>query len=747
MPWPTTRRIIGTKVPRLDAPDKATGRAKYSYDINRPGMLHAKMLRCPHAHARVKSIDTSNAEKSPGVRAVHVIVKPNDELYWAGAEVAAVAADTEEHAIDGLRAIRVEYEVLPHLVKESETLTAKQRTVNGQGNELNAMPSGDFSTANFDAQAYQGAAATVEGTYGVPIISHQCLESHGLVAEWNQDASELTVWASTQAVPLTAVQLAQNFKLQASRVKCITHYMGGGFGSKFGPDIQGQVAAELARKARAPVKLMLDRADEVTCGGQRPSAFGTVKIAGTKEGRIQAFEVDCYGSPGVGRGATVNFALLPYVYTTVPNIKRKHRTARMNVQTARAMRAPGHPQNCLLTEQALDDLAARLNINPMDLRLRNLPPNDQDAIKNAPTTYLALRNTIYTREIELIRKMSNWDQRWHAPGQGGNGPIKTGLGMGLHTCGGGGGPANPTKVTISADGSVLVQSGSQDLGTAQRTVTAIIVAEILGLQPRDITVQLGESTFGPSTPSGGSTTCPGTSPAILKAAEMARDALFAAIAPRLNAQPGDLSIQPGVVVNRADNSRMPWRQACARLGMNPIQVTGDWPTQAQLNAQTPAGAALRREWRETLSNQGVGGVQVAEVRVDTETGVVRCTNIWAVQDCGMIINKQGCESQVAGGVIMGVNYALFEECIYDRATGRQVNPNMEFYKLGGIQDMPNVHVHMMDMPERGVIGIGEPPTISTAAAIANAVYNAIGVRPAQAPFTPERVLAALAARR
>ncbi len=747
MPWPTTRRIIGTKVPRLDAPDKATGRAKYSYDINRPGMLHAKMLRCPHAHARVKSIDTSNAEKSPGVRAVHVIVKPNDELYWAGAEVAAVAADTEEHAIDGLRAIRVEYEVLPHLVKESETLTAKQRTVNGQGNELNAMPSGDFSTANFDAQAYQGAAATVEGTYGVPIISHQCLESHGLVAEWNQDASELTVWASTQAVPLTAVQLAQNFKLQASRVKCITHYMGGGFGSKFGPDIQGQVAAELARKARAPVKLMLDRADEVTCGGQRPSAFGTVKIAGTKEGRIQAFEVDCYGSPGVGRGATVNFALLPYVYTTVPNIKRKHRTARMNVQTARAMRAPGHPQNCLLTEQALDDLAARLNINPMDLRLRNLPPNDQDAIKNAPTTYLALRNTIYTREIELIRKMSNWDQRWHAPGQGGNGPIKTGLGMGLHTWGGGGGPANPTKVTISADGSVLVQSGSQDLGTAQRTVTAIIVAEILGLQPRDITVQLGESTFGPSTPSGGSTTCPGTSPAILKAAEMARDALFAAIAPRLNAQPGDLSIQPGVVVNRADNSRMPWRQACARLGMNPIQVTGDWPTQAQLNAQTPAGAALRREWRETLSNQGVGGVQVAEVRVDTETGVVRCTNIWAVQDCGMIINKQGCESQVAGGVIMGVNYALFEECIYDSATGRQVNPNMEFYKLGGIQDMPNVHVHMMDMPERGVIGIGEPPTISTAAAIANAVYNAIGVRPAQAPFTPERVLAALAARR
>src|SRR5262245_9815886 len=314
MPWPTTRRIIGTKVPRLDAPEKATGRAKYSYDINRPGMLHAKMLRCPHAHAKVKTIDTSQAEKAPGVRAVHVIVKPDAELFWAGAEVAAVAADTEEHALDALRAIRIEYEQLPHLVKEAETLTAKQRTVSGNA-ATNVAAGGDFSTANFEQQAYQGAAATVEGTYGVPIIAHQCLESHGLVAEWNQDATELTVWASTQAVPNTSGQLAQYFKLPATRVKCITHYMGGGFGSKFGPDIQGTVAAELARKARAPVKLMLDRAEEVTCGGQRPSAYGTVKIAGNKEGRLQAFEIDCYGSPGVGGGATVNFGLLPYVYT------------------------------------------------------------------------------------------------------------------------------------------------------------------------------------------------------------------------------------------------------------------------------------------------------------------------------------------------------------------------------------------------------------------------------------------------
>lgn len=743
MPWPQNRRIIGTRVQRIDGPEKSTGRAKYSFDINRPGMLHARILRSPHAHARIKSIDTSQAEKTPGYRALHIIAQAGAEVYFAGAEIVAICADTEEHAEDCLRAIRVDWDPQPHLVKEAETLEANRLTVGRQGMAAsNVATSGESTTNNFE-QAFQGLAATHEGTYGVPIISHQCLESHGLVAEWNQDLSELTVWASTQAVPGTAGALAQNFKLPAARVKCITHYMGGGFGSKFGPDVQGFACAELARKARAPVKLMLDRAEEVTCGGQRPSAFGTVKVGGDNMGRVQAFEVDCYGSPGVGGGATVNFNLLPYVYVTVPNIKRRHRITRMNVQTARAMRAPGHPQNCLLTEQALDDLAARLNVNPMDMRLRNLPPNDPGAIENAPTSFLALRNTIYTQQIELIRKMSRWDQNWHAPGKGPGGVIKTGLGVALHTWGGGGRGPNPTRVTISADGSVLAQSSSQDLGTAQRTVTAIIVAEVLGLQVRDITVQIGESQHGPSTGSGGSTTCPGTSPAILKAAEAARDAFIAAIAQRLNAQAGDLRLENGQVVNRANNERMPWRQACARLGMNPVVGNGDWPT----NPQLAQNAELRNEWTQVLTNQGVGGIQVAEVKVDTETGVARCTNMWAVQDCGMLINKLGCESQVSGGVIMGVNYALFEECIYDRATGRQVNPDMEFYKLGGIQDMPNIHVHMMDMPQRGVIGIGEPPTISTAAAVGNAIHNAIGVRVPQAPFTPERVLAALANRR
>jgi xanthine dehydrogenase YagR molybdenum-binding subunit len=720
--WPKERRLIGTKVERIDGPAKATGRAKYSFDINRPGMLHAQILRCPYAHARLKSIDTSAAAKLPGVKAFHPIAKDGAELFYAGDEVIAVAADTEEHVVDALRAIKIDYEVLEHLVHEEDALKAPTKKTAGGRNPSNVSLGGESAKGNVD-DAFKTADAVVEGTYGAPVICHQCLESHGLVAEWDQEGG-LTVWCSTQATAGTAGALAVHFKVPAAKVKCITHYMGGGFGSKFGPDVQGMVAAELAKKAGAPVKLMLDRAEEVTTAGNRPSAFGKVKIAGTKDGTITAYEIDCYGSPGVGGGATVALGNLPYVYD-VPNIRRKHTVVRLNAQSARAMRAPGHPQNCVLTEGAIDDLAAKLQIDPMQMRLKSLPPNDLSAKASSPQSFNALRNTIYTEEIKIAARLADWEKKWHPPGKGpGNGPIKHGMGMAIHTWGGAGGRGNDVYVTISSDGSVHAESSTQDLGTGQRTVVPIIVAEILGLEVPDITVKIGESQIGRSGGSGGSTTCPGTSPATLNAVCAARDALFAKIADRLGSKPGDLAIEPGKIVDKANNKSWSWKEACAKLGMDSVKGHGDW---------TPG-----------LSNVGVGGVQVAEVAVDSETGVVRCTKVVAVQDCGMIINKLCSESQVAGGVIMAVNYALFEERIMDRQTGRQVNPDMEFYKLGGIEDMPQIIVHMHDMPDRGVIGIGEPPTISACAAIGNAIHNAIGVRVPFAPYTPERVLAALA---
>ena len=725
--WPKQRRLLGTKVQRLDGPEKATGRAKYSFDINRPGMLHAKVLRCPYGHAKIKSIDTAAAEQTPGFKALYLIKKTDAELFYAGDEILAIAADTEEHLADALQAVKIEYEILDFYVKEEDGLKAfvtadgkqdasRKATLSGRGN----LTLGNAATVGDVDKAFLEADAIVKGEYGAHTISHQCLESHGMVAEWDKDGN-LTVWCSTQATAGIAGELARAFTIPQTKVKCITHFMGGGFGSKFNAGTHGRACAELAKKAGAPVKLMLDRAEEVTTAGNRPSAYGKVNIAGKKDGTITAYEVDCYGSPGVGSGNTVNLNVLPYVYA-IPNVRRKHTVIRLNHGGAQAMRAPGHPQNCILTEGAVDDLAAKLELDPMDVRMKNLPQNQPGA--NDPTAYSALRHTIYVAQLKKAAELSEWKTKWHPPGKGANtGPVKHGIGMGMHTWGGQGSGPNDMTVTIASDGSVLVQASTQDLGTAARTVLAIITAEVLGLQPTDITVHIGESQFGRSTGSGGSTTCPGTSPAILNGASTARDALFEKIAARFGAKKEDLAIEVGKIVDKASGKSKSWREACALLGMDSIVGKGNW---------TPG-----------LSNQGVGGVQVAEVMVDTETGVVRCTKFVAVQDCGLIVNKLACESQVAGGVIMGVNYALFEENILDRVTGRQVNPDMEFYKLGGIEDMPHIIVEMMDMPERGVIGIGEPPTISTAAAVGNAIFNAIGVRVPFAPFTPDRVLAAL----
>jgi xanthine dehydrogenase YagR molybdenum-binding subunit len=735
VPWPKNRRLLGKKHPRVDGPQKSTGRAKYSYDINRPGMLHAVMLRSPHAHAKIVKVDTSEAEKMPGFKAVVILADAGKEVYYAGDEIAALAADTEEHAHDAVRAIKVdyEYEGLPFLVKEEDSLNSKTRTVPGKGGNNLSKPKSE--TKGDIAKGFEEAEAVIEGSYGVNVISHQCLEPHGLVAEWDADGG-LTIWASTQAVDGTAKALAGRFNIPATKVKCITHFMGGGFGSKFGPDVQGIAAAELAKKAGKPVKLMLDRASEITSAGNRPSAFGTIKIGGKKDGSITAFEVSCYGTPGHSGGATVNLGALPYVYEpAIPNFKREHTVVYTNCGQARAMRAPGHPQNCFLTEFAVDDLAAKLGIDPLIIRRKNLPPNDSKVADTNPVAWLGRRHTLYSDQLDLVTKECGWKEKWHTPGQGPKkGPWRHGIGMAMHTWGGfASAQENECMVRIGSNGAVTAETSTQDLGTAQRTVTAIVVAEILGLEVGDVVLKIGESPLGSSSGSGGSTTCPSQAPAALQAAAAARDDLFKRVAPKLKVEPEGLAIEDGKVVDSKSKQSWNWKEFCARLGMEEAKGVGKWSAGI---ANQPANA--------NISSGQVGGVQVAEVWVDMETGIVHCANVWAVQDCGLLVNKQGCESQVAGGVVMGVNYALFEERIMDRHTGRQVNPDMEFYKLGGIEDMPKIHVFMQDMPERGVIGIGEPPTISTAAAVGNAVFNAVGFRVPVAPFTPQRVLEALA---
>ena len=712
--WPKNPTLIGTRITRLDGMSKATGKAKYPSDERPEGTLFGVVLYSPHAHATITSIDASAAEQMPGVKAVHLIVKEGATLRYQGDDVAAVAAVTEEQARDAVRAIKVTYVVLPHAVTEAQAMAegAPEIVRGGNVRKGRALAKGE------PEPAVARADATITETYSLPVITHSCLESHGLLAKVESrsaSASEptpekITAWASTQAVQPTANELAQHFKIPVTNVTVLTEVMGGGFGSKFGADVWGRTAAELSQKAGgAPVKIFLDRVQEHLAAGNRPSATAKVTLAASKDGRLVAMIAETHGTGGSRGGSQFP---LPYIYD-VPASSRTHSEVFVNGGGARAMRAPGHPQGCAVMEAAMDDLADKLGIDPLEFRLKNLPPDD-------------FKTPIYEGEAKIGAEAIGWKAKWHPRGKSGAGPVKRGLGVGFHTWGGGGTADKQVTVIIQPDGSVELQSATQDIGTGARTILAIIAAEVLGLKPTDIKSNIGNSTFVPGQPSGGSTTSPSMAPPCLVGVTQARDELFKKVAPALNADPIDLTLKDGQLLVKGE-PKLSWKEACRKLGMMPISVVG--------------------KHEPGLASTGVGGMQFAEVAVDVETGIVKVVKVVAVQDTGLILDKLTWESQMYGGVIGGLNYALFEERVMDPTTGVMLNPDMELYKFAGASDIPEIVVHAYETDEmkaRGVIGVGEPATISTAAAIANAVANAIGVRVRDWPMSPQNVLDALA---
>jgi xanthine dehydrogenase YagR molybdenum-binding subunit len=699
--WPeaSKRSLMGKRISRLDGPDKVTGKAKYTYDVKRPGMLYGKILRSPHAHARIVSVDTSEAEKMPGVAAVYVINGAGKEAQWAGFEIVAVAAASEQLAEDAVRAIRVEYEKLPHLVHEEDLSKAGDR-----------VKPAEEQTDGDPAKGFQEAEVTVEGTYGNPVITHCCLESHGSVTEWEGE-DKLNVYLSTQAVSTIPGQMAQPLGIPATNIRVRQDHIGGGFGSKFGPDVWDIAGARLAKIAGKPVKMMNDRDVELMVAGARPSTFAKVKVGAKNDGTLTAWESTSWGTGGLTGGGAPP---IPYVWR-IPH-RRNHTAVNTNIGAARAWRAPNHPQACYVTMCALEDLAAQLKMDPLDLFIKNIE-------MTAP------RAALYKDQLLKAAEMIEWKKKWHQRGDSGTGPVKKGLGLSLHTWGGLGHDSE-CRLTINPDGSVAAELGSQDLGTGTRTVIAIVAAETLGLPLTAVQVNIGDSKYPASGGSGGSTTVGGVSSSTRRAAVDALDALFKQVAPGLNTDPANLEAVAGKIQVKGDPSKsMTWKQACAKLGVNPITAVGK-----------------RQRPKDELINQGVGGVQMAEASVDVETGIVKVEKMVAVQDIGVVINMKTAESQVIGAMIMGVTYSLFEEKVMDQATGTMLNPNLEFYRLASLGDMPAFAVHIMtgkEQDDRGVIGLGEPPVVSPGAAISNAVANAIGVRVGSLPLTPDRVLAAL----
>jgi len=776
--WPDAqhRTLIGTRVTRVDSLAKVSGQAKYTYDVHRPGMLYGKVLRCPYAHAKVVSIDTSAAEKMPGVEAVHIVQGPGANIHWAGDDIVAVAAVDEPTAEDAIRAIKVEFQQLPHLVSDAEPpkgsaqeegplsidaiddmldnqVPANQMvsTIQRDGlikkaseDELKMLKADGATDAVLEAvrsatmhpeasskppSNYQKAAAQTvgdpdkafaeaevvsEGLYGIPVIAHCCLESHGSISEWT-DPEHLFTHISTQNVSGIPGQMAEPLKIPATNIRVHQDNIGGGFGSKFSPDRWGIFTAEVSKKAGGkPVRIMLERDIELKVAGARPSAYARVKVAAKKDGTMVAWQSNSWGTGGPGGGG---MPPIPYVFS-IPNQRQEHTAIRNNIGAARAWRAPNHPQAAVLTMCALDDLAANLNMDPVEFFSKNLNLTKQ-------------RENTYREELDIASELMGWKQKWHPRGQGASDGMARGVGVSFHTWGGRG-HASDCDLTIHPDGSVDLKMGTQDLGTGTRTCILMVAADTLGIPMDTIQLQIGDTTYPPSGGSGGSTTIGGVSSSTRRAAVDARDALFAKVAPALNVQPDQLECGNGKVGVKGDSSRsLGWKEACSKLGAMPLTVRGMNPDRSK---------------PPDLTNSGVGGVQMAEVEVDTDTGIVKVKKMVAVQDCGLVIDLKTAESQCYGALIMGISYALFEEKVMDSATGRMLNADMQFYRLASLSDIPELVVHMMTgkgYDERGVIGLGEPPVISPGAVISNAVANAIGVRVPFLPLTPDRVLAAL----
>ncbi|MCA8961205.1 MAG: xanthine dehydrogenase family protein molybdopterin-binding subunit [Planctomycetes bacterium] len=710
--------LVGQRSDRVDAAAKVTGRAQYTYDRRPAGMIYGRMLRCPHANADVIAVDLSKARAMPGVRAALDLTKLFElkSVRYAGTGVAAVAADTEQQAEAALRAIEVAYDVLPFAVTTEAAMreTAPQVGRGDQENVVEARRRGRRDSGPSEAEvdaALATADHVIEATFETQVQTHSPLETHGTVMHWEGD--HITCYASTQGTFSVRNELtSRNGPVGVETARVITEFVGGGFGSKFGAGREGVTCAFLSKESGRPVRLMLDRREEQTDAGNRPDSIQKIRMGVRNDGSIAAYKVQSWGTPGSGGGGAG--AHNDVIYELGLKHKQEY-TVRTNTGGARALRAPAWPQGVFALEGMMDMAAERLGVDPIEFRRKHD------------------RHSIRVAEYDIARERSGWDARRRKVPGSDAGPVKRGLGVASTIWFNAGGRGAAVRVRIHKNGTVEVRNGAQDIGTGTRTIMGMCAAEELGLDITKVKTAIGDTDDPVGPGSGGSTTAPTLTPAARLAGFRAKQALLAVVAEAKGWNAADLDLRTGHVVRKDGGAIEPltFEQACALMVDDQIDIV--------------------EERRPNIRGGGFeannAGVQIAEVEVDTETGEVRVIQVTAVADAGVLINPKLAESQVRGGIIGGVSYALFERRIMDRIEGRMLNSDLENYKLCGAVDCPKIDVALLNVHmghnNTNVMGLGEPPTIATAAAIANAVHNATGARVHSLPITPRRVLEAL----
>ncbi|NUP55250.1 MAG: xanthine dehydrogenase family protein molybdopterin-binding subunit [Gemmatimonadaceae bacterium] len=740
---PTTTPSVGAPLDRVDGRLKVTGAARYAAEFPTAGVAHAAVVQSTVAVGRVTSIDTKAAEAAPGVLRVithlnapklpmqssgmlvtkALFLMQDDRVRYNGQPIALVVADTLERATAAALLVKARY-------GSTATPTLDMHANKASGYAPPPGFGGRPDSKHGDVPAgLARAEVKVDAQYTTPIENHNPMEPHATIAAW--DGDRLTVWDATQYVMGERDALAGVMGVPSENVRVVSHFVGGGFGCKGLMWSQVPLAAMAARVVGRPVKLVLTRRQMYGAVGGRPQTEQHVELGATRDGTLTAVRHESVSHTSRIEDYTESCANVSRMLYASPNIETTHRLVKLDLGAPTFQRAPGEAPGTFAIESAMDELAAALSMDPVALRLKNYAETDPESGRQWSSKSL--------RECYRIgAERFGWAERSATPGAMRNGSVLVGYGMASATYPSFRMPASASvRLTADASGTVraLVQTATQDLGTGTYSVMTQLAADTLGLAPEQVRFELGDSRLPPSPVSGGSMTVASTGTAVHKVCAAGRDKLVAlAIADLASPLHGALA----TAVSAADG----------RLFLTGDAARGE--SYADLLRRQPGGAVeLRADTTPTREESARAshafGAVFAEVRVDRELGEIRIPRIVAAYGAGKILNAKTARSQLQGGIVWGIGMALEEETLIDHRTGRYVNADLAEYHVPVNADVGTIDVTLVDEVDPyvnpiGVKGIGEIGITGVAAAIANAVYNATGVRVRDLPITLDKVL-------
>lgn len=721
---------IGDPLPRVDGPAKVTGQAKYSAEFSFPDLAYASLVMSAIPSGRIARIEAAEAQQAPGVLAV---LTPQNALRLAAPEhrisllqdnavayqnqpVALVAATTFEQAQYAASLVRVEYDPSP------AKLDFLAGFANGYPSSHNGEP-GDQSWGNVDAGLAQ-ASLKIDAVYTTPIQHHNPMEPHATIAEWTGD--HLTLHDATQTISGLQEKAAKIFGIPKQNVHVVSHFVGGGFGCKGQVWSHVMLAALAAKQIRRPVKLVLERPQMFGPVGARPRTHQHVTLGATREGKLTAIRHEVHSNTSVIEDYLESAAFPTRVMYACPNISTTSRLVQLNLGTPTYMRAPGVATGTYAIEVAMDELASALQIDPLDLRLRNYAETDPHSGK--PFTEKHLREC-YAQASQTF----GWTRRNHQPRSMRDGRELIGWGMATETYPGKNLPAS-ARVTFRAEGRVTVACGTQEIGTGNYTILTEVAADVLGLPAELIDAQLGDTDLPPAPISAGSMSTASIAPAVKAAAEAARQKLIAAAiadraSPLYAAPPSDVAFEQGRLSRKSDSSKTEdFASLLQRNGGKPVEALAS--TKPLIDSNTPCHSF---------------GAIFAEVAVDPDLCMPRVRRVVAVYDVGRIVNRLTARSQFIGGIVWGISLALYEDTHVDWRNGRIANANLADYLVPVNTDIAEIDVSALDIPDYrldsvGARGVGEIGITGTAAAVSNAIFHATGKRVRDLPITLDKLL-------